>query len=116
MKMNLRAPVLRFAIIAMLPSLAYAEEPAPPGYNEAVIGAGGQSDAVSLVCGKTTLSQAIAHKAVMKRLFAARGVASARFDTMYDTAFNQVKAKAQANPAQTKLQCAQFAKGMAAHQ
>lgn len=100
------------AVALMAASGAFAQGQPPAGYNEALIKAGGQSDALSMVCGKATQARVDAHKADLRQHFAAKGVAPAKFNVIYDTAFNEMKSGAAANPAQTKATCARLARGV----
>jgi hypothetical protein len=95
---------------AVVSTIAFADA-SPPGYHDAMIAGGGQADAVGVVCGKITEARAIAHKAELKKMFVAKGVAPAKFEAIYSGGYNQVKAGAKANPAQTRQACERLAKG-----
>lgn len=96
---------------ALLTGGALAQGNAPAGYNETMINAGGGADAVGVICEKSTLAQAKAHRASLRKYMAGQGVPGAVFDTNYDRGFNEAMTRAKANPAQARAACAQLARG-----
>lgn len=98
-------------LMAAFTTPAFADN-LPPGYHEAMIKAGGQADALGVVCGKVTEAQANAHKADLRKMYAAKGVAPAKFETIYGGGYNEVKTGARANPVQVRQACDRLAKGL----
>lgn len=114
--MKITRNALGWLAIAVSPIAASlpANGQAPAGYHEAMIKGGGQIDALGVVCGKVTIAQAKAHKAKLKQMFAAKGVAPATFETVYEGGYGNVIAGAKANPVAVKARCAQIARGQLA--
>ena len=108
--MNRFCVVASALLAAAFTTTAFADN-SPPGYHEAMIKAGGQADAVGVVCGKFTEARASAHKAELKKMFAAKGVAPAKFEAIYSGGYNELKAGAKANPLQIRQACDRLAKG-----
>jgi len=115
-KVTAGKPTNRYCVVASALVMVAVTTPAfadnaPPGYHEAMIKGGGQADALGVVCGKITEAQANAHRAELKKMYAAKGVAPAEFEAIYSGGYNEVKAGAKANPAQIRQACDRLAKG-----
>ena len=107
-----RYRMIASALVTAAVATAALADNSPPGYHEAMIKGGGQADAVGVVCGTITEAQANAHKAELKKMFAAKGVAPAKFEANYGGGYDEVKAGAKANPVQIRQACARLAKGV----
>jgi hypothetical protein len=103
--------VIAAALIAVTATAPAFADNSPPGYHEAMIKGGGQADAVGVVCGKVSEAQADAHKAELKKMFAAKGVPAAKFGALYSSGYNEMKAAAKTNPVQVRQTCSRLAQG-----
>ncbi len=106
---------MRIALVAAAAALALSipttvlAQNAPLEYYQDLAKAGGQADALSMACGKTTQAAVDAHKAKLRQNFAGHGLTPASFNGIYDAAYKSMMTQTRANPAQTKQGCARLA-------
>lgn len=106
-----RYHVVAAALIALAITTPASADNAPPGYHEAMIKGGGQAAAIGVVCGKVTEAQANAHKAELKKMFLAKGVPAAKFEALYSSEYNGMRAAAKTNPVRVRQACRRLAQG-----
>jgi len=107
----IRYCAMAFTMVTMTVTTSAFADNAPPAYHEAMIRGGGQADALGVVCGKVSEAQASAHKAELKKMYAAKGVAPVKFEAIYSGGYNNVKASAKANPVGVRQACDRLSKG-----
>lgn len=104
--------VIGAGMLALLPVAPVRAQNEPAGYYQDLATAGGQLDALALACGKTDKATVKTHSDELRKRFAAKGLAPAEFDQLYDAAFNSLTSQAASNPAAIKQTCEQLAQGV----